>query len=267
MNNDAWKAAVSPPASGAETEAIAPVPPPEPAPRGKVASKAAKAAKAAEKAVKAADKATAKTAAAATATAVGEVCDTAPASPGSPATSTTTVREGNTTVGSVSVVVPDSLGEPAAASSAAIVGVDGAITAPWDEANGMAEGAEGAEEPLSESLRLEPDLELEATTVESLKADLGLPTITTGGENASMGFEMNEAGEGEVVPSDEPASEGVDSVVGNSGRADDLGFEMIDKAEALGAAPAVDVGAAPTGVDGANGKVARKVWPWAWGRS
>ncbi|CBJ28629.1 expressed unknown protein [Ectocarpus siliculosus] len=107
----------------------------------------------------------------------------------------------------------------------------------------------GGEEPLSESLDLATDLELEPGV--DLKADLGIVTNAPAAAAAAATAvtEVEDGGCGGAGA----------SAVGDSGRAeaaDNLGFEMIDKAEVVGSGAGT----------GANGKT-RKPWPWAWTRS
>lgn len=140
-----------------------------------------------------------------------------------------------------------------------------------------ADAAGGAEdEELSDSLRLEPDIELEPGV--DLKADLGLATGEEEGAAAEAAAETTvaqslELENIEVAPPPVTVAAGT-TVVENSVtsiRADDLGFEMIEKAEAAGAATAVSSGSGGGGGNGPpveeTGKAARKGWPWAWGRN
>ena len=126
-----------------------------------------------------------------------------------------------------------------------------------------AESGDGADGPLSESLKLEPDFELEPGV--DLKADLGIAPACNG-TTTVPGVEHREAGGGE---GGEPR---VDSGVefSTSGRSEDLGFEMIDKAEAVGAAAGAGGEGTPPEVASdalLGGGKARKGWSWAWGRS
>ncbi|CAM9917998.1 unnamed protein product, partial [Laminaria digitata] len=116
--------------------------------------------------------------------------------------------------------------------------------------------------PLSESLKLEPDFELEPGV--DLKADLGIAPAGKGTTATVPGVEHREAaGEGEGG-----GDSGVE--IGTSGRSEDLGFEMIEKAEAVGAAVGAGGGGTPPEVArnaAPGGGKARKGWPWGWSRS
>lgn len=227
------------------------------------------------------------------ASAAGNICDTAPASPGSPATTTAVAVRGGPVVYSVaSATTSQAKTEVSAARSftadpvdhAAAAAIDAplqpppqrpqqqqqhsrasssAAPAPWDEANSggviatdptLDAAAGEGEEPLSDSLRLEPDFELEPGV--DLKADLGL------GEAAS-GLEQREAGVGAGMEEHDPLADGGNDAT--TARADDLGFEMIDRAEAVAAA--VGAGSSAGGSSASVGGKGRKGWPWAWGRS
>ncbi|CAM9739118.1 unnamed protein product, partial [Ectocarpus sp. 6 AP-2014] len=116
-------------------------------------------------------------------------------------------------------------------------------------AGGVVAPGGGGEEPLSESLDLATDLELEPGV--DLKADLGIVTNAPAAA-AAAGTAVTEVEDGGC------GGAGA-SAVGDSGRAeaaDNLGFEMIDKAEVVGSGAGT----------GPNGKT-RKPWPWAWTRS
>lgn len=124
---------------------------------------------------------------------------------------------------------------------------------------GELDGAHGVlgeiPDELSDSLRLEPDIELEPGV--DLKADLGLAVADE--SVVAMSTTM-------AVPVEH------ESGVSAGGKADDLGFEMIDKDEAAGAAlnaEGSERGTDRSPVDSApvSGKAARKAWPWIWGRN
>lgn len=306
MNNDAWKAAVTPayaPASDIATPTATaaiyssevcetPAPPPNDFSTtgsriGKAASRAARAAKAAEKAARAANKAVAK---AAVATDCSDGAETAPASPGSPAAttpSTMTAVSLDDPPASITTVAPTVAALQHAAADSAVHESkrgSGVPAAPWDIVEGViAErgdgerdgGDEAVDEPLSASLDLEPDLELEPGV--DLKADLGLPVVNSTAvgpmvSDTATCFEPNEASIEEpagTVVSDPTSATA--TAAASAGRSDDLGFELIEKAEAVGAAVAATVGKADSlgttdGSNGSGGK-ARKGWSWAWSRS
>lgn len=279
-------AAVGSPSSSSLTEGDATTTPPaEPPTLSKAATKAVnKAARAAAKAAKAAEKTAVKAAAAAGNNGDNSCdsvdnCETAPASPGSPASSSTVVRLSPATSPPPILLTATSIPEPvvstatAAVTSAVVssVGPSGSSAAPWDCADGSivtaANGSESGESgekvlSLSDSLRLETDFELEPGV--DLKADLGLPIVATG--DGAPGFHTIMAIEGKGKESEEPLVEGNDSTVilNSSSRPDDLGFEMIEKEEAVLAC----AGETLTGAGGEAGSgKTRKGWLWAWSRS
>ncbi|CAM9524393.1 unnamed protein product [Ectocarpus fasciculatus] len=153
----------------------------------------------------------------------------APAAPAAGAAETATTRS--------SIRAAAKAAKAAKAAEKALKLADKAAAKAADKAAGGVVAPGGGEEPLSESLDLATDLELEPGI--DLKADLGIVT------NAPAAAA--------------PAAATAVTEVEDSGRAepaDNLGFEMIEKAEV------VESGAGT----GANGKT-RKPWPWAWTRS
>lgn len=148
---------------------------------------------------------------------------------------------------------------------------------------------------LSDSLRLEPDIELEPGV--DLQAELGLAAVAdyAGFESVAAANYEGDDGVPTVGSLEDIALTSVDSdvpllvsattsgVVAAKGRESamsasvlDLGFEMIDKDEAAGAATAA-AAAGGSGASGASGvtrgmgaksgKTSRKSWAWAWGRN
>lgn len=206
----------------------------------------------------------------------GDVCETAPASPGSPTSEAVVCSSSGATVCSavagvavnsrttVENLKPDSAVEDIA--DAEPVSREGRLPpedgkAEIDEtARGAAEG--GEDDALLDSLRLEPDFELEAASVECLKADLGLPTTADEGD-----YEDDVTGVFMDCTEDGGVNVGGGDDEGASGRADDLGFEMIDRAEALAAPATTDDTVLPLGSAVSKGIRGRKGWSWSWSRS
>lgn len=198
----------------------------------------------------------------------GDVCETAPASPGSPISGATVCRSSGTTVCSAVAEVAvnprmaiESLkldSAPKDTADAAPVPREGALPpedgeAEIDETARCAVEGEGEDDALVDSLRLEPDFELEAASIECLKADLGLLTTADEGEfdeNAVTG-----------CTEDGGVSGGGGDDNETSGRSDDHGFEIIERAEALAAPVTVDDAVVSKGTSG------RKGWSWSWSRS
>lgn len=201
----------------------------------------------------------------------GDVCETAPVSPGSPTSGAAVCRSsGDTVCSAVTEVAVDSRttieslkpdSTPGDIADAAPVSGEGALPPEDGEveidetARGAAEGGE-EDDALVDSLRLEPDFELEAASVECLKADLGLPTTAEEGDfddNAVNGVFMGCMEDGGV--------NGGSGDDGASGRSDDLGFEMIERAEVLAAPVTTDDAVVSKGTRGNKG------WSWSWSRS
>lgn len=291
MNKDEWRAALNP-SSATDTSPTTIATPSEAdgtTPTGADMSRgssSAKAPRATDKAAKAAAKAAADNVACRSG---ADICDTAPASPGSPpATVTSAARDYPTAKSAAATVAEAPTANPVAdtVSSSSTGTADSSASAasaevvlqleqpprepsahpaaPWDEADGsesVTAEVDGGDGRLSESLTLEPDFELEPGV--DLKADLGLAVAD---EAMEAGFHHSEAGEetGEGDGDQLPVDGGDEISAGE--RSDDLGFEMIDKDEAVGAA--AGAGSLRTGNSGAiGGAKARKGWPWAWGRS
>ncbi|CAN0214315.1 unnamed protein product, partial [Hapterophycus canaliculatus] len=139
--------------------------------------------------------------------------------------------------------------------------------------NGVEASGSDEQEALSESLDLKPDLELEPGV--DLTADLGIVTNIAAAAAAALTTE----GIPECDAADTLSAGGDIGVSGRSEAADNLGFEMIDKAEVVGAAAAAAaaasssssttpsaVGAGSDSGAASTGKF-RKGWPWAWTRS
>ena len=202
-----------------------------------------------------------------------DVCYTAPASPGSPTGAAAVVHEIPAVCTVASAAAEGS--RPAAGDGAADdvlpgVGIEVAVVA----APAPREGAEaehdsgvgsvmgGEEDALSDSLRLEPDFELEAASVEGLKADLGLPTAQDEGDEDGSAAEVLGSGKRGGI-----GGMGDDDDIVTDDRVDDLGFEMIDRAEALAATTGTGDAARASGSAGSWGGKVRKGWSWSWTRS
>lgn len=309
MNNDAWKAGVSPSSTArahSSTAATTPVAvtanattataTPTARPRGTVARSAGRSAT--RSAAKKAGRGNGGDRSRSGGTGhEQQICDTAPASPGSPASSqaarvsaagphdgiiapvavaTTAVSTATVDCSAVSALV-----DSAACAAAAVA------AAPWDEmfeggdAGGRGDedstravendtGAGDVGEELSDSLRLEPDIELEPGV--DLKAELGLGVV---GDVATELEDMALASDGSSSTAVEVEVEGkvvggVDKcdVVGTGGHSGDLGFEIIYRDEAVGAALGDASNGSADGSPGTGGgRATRKSWPWAWGRT